>query len=140
YMAMSYINKKELYVYRSGSTYVLDNPNRMITVIPENNSYRIVFLNNTYFNRIVGLENPGLTERLLKNAIFFCVPNGEMETTTETGETIYIPIVEAVSMCTVFYKDSADWKSSAMIFGTRNKNLKQMMEDAKKQFDTPKED
>jgi hypothetical protein len=135
YIIRDYVAKKEIIVYRRFKNYTIDEEKREIVLHPDNNSYLVIFSNNTFFKRIVSIGDPELTERLLKNGVFFCVPTGYREVTTDSGDIKYIPVFEAIGMCTQYFTDCNEWSNSTLIFGTSNKDLKGQMEDAKKKLE-----
>jgi|GEM_PF-2324946 len=135
YIVQGYIQKKELFVYRNIPEPVIDTQKRIITLVSADGSYSILFNNNTFFTKVVKLNDDELTKRLLRNAVFFCVPKGIKEVTDDNGVTRYINEFEAIGMCTQYHKESRDWQDTTMVFGTSNKELKAKMDEARRKME-----
>ncbi|HEY1406948.1 MAG TPA: hypothetical protein VF857_10090 [Spirochaetota bacterium] len=133
-----YVVRKELFVYRNFPNPVVDTQNRTMTMTANGNSYIVLFNNNSFFSKIVSLNDEELTNRLVRNAVFFCVPTGEKEIVDENGESKFIPIFEAIGMCTQYYKEARNWEDTTIIFGTSNKELKAKIEEARRKLEGPR--
>ena len=135
YLIQGYLSRKELFVYRNFPEPVVDTEKRLITLTSADGSYSVLFDNNSFFTKIVKLNDPELTNRLLKNAVYFCVHKGVKEITDENGDTRYINDFEAIGMCTQYFKESRDWQDTTIIFGTSNKELKAKMDEARRKME-----
>jgi hypothetical protein len=136
YMSRSYIDKKELFVYNGFTDFLIDREKRRITMKHPGDDADFFFDNNTFFAKIVNLEDPDLTETLLKNSILFCVSNGEAEHRLENGEVRYVPSLEVFSLCTQYFNECREWPSSSLLFATKNKELRKRMDDAMKKYES----
>jgi hypothetical protein len=137
YMVRDYVNKKELIVLKKFKEYSVNRDTRVISLTPEDNSFTAFFNNNSFFNKIAGLGDDELTDKLLRNAVFFCVFKGVKETTLENGDTAFIPEFEAITMCTQYFSEPADWQDTTLVFGTSNKELKAKIEEERRKHERP---
>jgi len=135
YMARDYLQKKQLFTFRTSGNYEMDWNAKQIKITPAGGKYVIFFENGRFFRLIVDRKDADLTDRLIRNAVFFCTANGEVETKSETGETIYIPRFDGVTMCTTYFHDTQEWNSSTLLFMTSNQTLKVKIETEKKKVE-----
>lgn len=131
YMSRGYIEKKELFVYNGFTDFQIDREKRHISMVNPKIDADFFYDSNTFFSKIVNLGDDELVNILLKNGVMFCVPSGEREKPLENGEVQYIPIMEVASLCTQYYSDNREWPTSTLVFATKNKALREKMEQAK---------
>jgi hypothetical protein len=135
FVSRSYTEKKELLVYSDFNKIKIDKENRRITLTGDHDDFELFFDNNTFFTRVVSQNDNELSEILVKNAVYFCMPSGEKEIVLENGEARIIPVLEVLSMCTQYFKHSKDWQESTLVFATKNQELRKRMEDAQSKTD-----
>jgi hypothetical protein len=131
YMSRSYIEKKELFVYNGFTDFQIDKDKRHIDMLNPKIDADFFYDSNTFFAKIVNLGDDELVNTLLRNAVLFCVPSGEKEKQLENGEVQYIPVMEVASLCTQYYNECREWPETTLVFATKNKALREKMEQAK---------
>jgi hypothetical protein len=140
YMSRDYIQKKELYVLRGSDNYEFSIDGREIRISPAGAKYRIVFKNGTFHRRVASRNDRELTDRLLKNALLFCIPAGDVETTDEEGNTVYLPRFDVITMCTTYFYNTADWNSTTLLYTTVDDSLKVKVDKEKKKIEDQNSD
>ena len=135
FMSKEYLRKKQLYALRGNDDYEFSADGREIRIFPADRTHLIVFKNGTFDRRIAKHGDKSLTDRLLKNALFFCVPAGDVETTNADGNAVYIPRFDVITMTSTYYRDAYDWESATVLYTTVDETLKVQVDKEKNKFE-----
>ncbi|MCU0846045.1 MAG: hypothetical protein MUC76_14100 [Spirochaetes bacterium] len=128
-VARSYIKRGDVLVLRDFEGHTADTGNNTLTLDGPASAYSIGFKSKRLF-RFREKAGDELFERLLANALFYCVPVGERETTLPDGTVVFTPLLEAIALSMEYHKNDRNWRERTIMFDTDVKEVREKIEKA----------
>ncbi len=128
-LARSYIKRGDVLVLRGLEGYTADTENNTLNITGPSASYGMTFKSKRLF-RFREKAGEELFEHLLGNALFYCVPSGELETPQPDGTVVFTPRLEAIALSMEYHKNDRNWRERTIMFDTDVKDLREKIEQA----------
>jgi len=135
-VAKSYLRNGTLIALNGFTKYTLDSEKREILMERDDNAFCVTLNANKFFRLIEAAKKKNLPrqeeliDRLVHNGVAYVMYAGEKKVTDAMNHTIYMPCFDAFGMSTEYFKNYRGWKSSTVMFGTSNSELKKKMQEA----------
>ena len=93
------------------------------------NGGNISFYSINISKKVLPLE---LFERLMKNAVYYCIYDGDRPVNQSDGSVRYLPVFQTLGISTEYFRDNRNWKSNTVMITTSDKRLLDEMKKARK--------
>ncbi len=129
FLARSYLNEGKLIIVRDFDSYRLD-PAALEAVFTNGRpAYAIRFKSKRLFS-LYAATGPELFDRLMKNAVLYCVRTGDAETPSGDGGALMTPEYAAIGMSTEYLRDDREWSERTIMLGTDDREYKDRIKKA----------
>jgi hypothetical protein len=129
YIARGYISRGAITVLRGFDSYMLDTDSRMISLNLSTLPCVITFKSKKLFN-LYSAGGQELFDRLLANAVFYCIYEDDKELDGGNGITYMVPRFEAIGLSTGYFRNDRDWKDRTILLGTDDKEYREKIKNA----------
>ncbi|HOO72611.1 MAG TPA: hypothetical protein PK926_12685 [Spirochaetota bacterium] len=104
-------------------------------IFPDNKDTRVLALALDKLQVYPYDRERDLFRRIIDNSVVFALPLGkQIDVTLKTGESLSLPLYEGAGMASQYFRNSADWKKSTLIFGSSDKEIRRKMKEAQKKL------
>ncbi len=129
HLARGYISRGAITVLRGFDSYMLDTESRRIILNISSVPCIINFKSKKLF-RIYSAGGQELFDRLLANAVFYCVYEDDKELDAGNGITYMVPRFEAIGLSTGYFRNDREWKDRTILLGTDNTDYREKIKNA----------
>lgn len=129
YLGRAYIARGAITVLRGWDSYILDPDERRIILNVSPGPCVIGFKSGKLF-KIYAAGGQDLMDRLLANAVFYCIYEGDKEIDGPDGVTTIVPRFEALGLSTSYFRNDRDWKDRTILLGTDDREYREKIKSA----------
>lgn len=127
-VAKYYVRRGDLKILGDFYRYYTNDKTGSFFLIGKNSSYTYtVTLENSRFVRIARNWSKDLLDRLMQNALLYCIYSGDRELRDRNGMVYMVPHFNAVGFTSEYYRNDRNWKNRTVMFDSDNEELDAMI-------------
>ncbi len=129
FVSRSYIRNGDLRILKNFDAYTVSSDGSSLLLVNNKSPFAVNFASKR-FCRMYGEFDRELFDRLVKNALCYCVYTGDRELVQEDGTIYMVPGFEAVGLSTEYNYNSREWPQKTLMFATDNNEYREKMKKA----------